>query len=109
MSVVAEEIGKVPLRNVRTWDAVLKPLGYVKVTGLSSVQTLSPPAGARAALIIVETQAVRFRDDGTDPTSTDGMPIAAGGWYWCTTDLSDVRFLELSASATVHVSYYGSA
>lgn len=86
----------------------LAPKGYEKITGLSSAQALTVPTGARIALLRAETQDVRWRDDGTSPTATDGMLLA-------TTDdivvyvgaLADLELIETSASATVHVSYYG--
>ncbi len=104
-----EELDKIPLRNVRTWDAVLKPLGYERLTGLSSAKALTPIDTARGALLIALTQAVRWRDDGTDPTAANGMPLAVDTPFWYTGDLTAIKFIELVASAEVNVSYYGSA
>src|SRR5882672_6430716 len=59
------------------------PLGYCQLTSLAAATKLSAcsggiPAGATSALISVEGAAIRYRDDGTAPTTTVGMPIAIG-------------------------------
>jgi hypothetical protein len=85
----------------------LTALGYQKVTGLSTAKPLNPPAGATHALVRVETQAVRWRDDGTAPSSTDGMQMATNEEKWfVNNNLALVSFIELAASATLHVSFY---
>ena len=43
-------------------------LGYQQITSLSSATGLTVPQGATLALIVPETQNVRWRDDGTNPT-----------------------------------------
>lgn len=87
-------------------DASLKPLGYQKITGLSTSQSLTVPIGARYAMCKTEGQSVRYRDDGTDPTATDGMLIDVGDEFWYSGNLAEIEFLETTASATLHVSYY---
>jgi hypothetical protein len=86
--------------------------GYQKVTSLSSAKSLTVPDGASYALIAAETQAVRFRDDGTDPDSTTGFPLATGAIFKYTggyDGLKALRFIEQAASATLHVYYFGAA
>ena len=90
----------------RTAEGNLKPLGYEKVTGLSASKSLTVPANAKKAFLKVESQPVRWRDDGTDPTSTDGMLQDVGDEWWYTGDLAEIEFIETAASATLHVSYY---
>lgn len=87
-------------------DASLKPLGYQKITSLTTAQALTVPTGARYAMCKTEGQAVRYRDDGTNPTATDGMLIDVGDEFWYPGNLNAVRFIEATASATLHVSYY---
>lgn len=82
------------------------PLGYQQITSLSSAQALTVPTGARWAFIIPETQAVRWRDDGTNPTASVGWLMAAGSALSYTGDLSAIRFIEQTASAKLNVSYY---
>lgn len=81
-------------------------LGYQQITSLSSAAGLTPPQGATMALVVAETQGVRWRDDGTNPTASVGMPIAAGAYLNYDGDLNRVKFIEQTASAKLNVSYY---
>lgn len=89
-----------------TRDAKLKPRGYQKITVLTSSTALTVPNGAAYALIKVEGQTVRWRDDAQAPTTTDGMLIDVGDEFWYSGELKAIRFIETTASATLHVSYY---
>jgi len=81
-------------------------LGYQQITSVSSASGLTPPQGATLALIVPETQAIRWRDDGTNPTASVGMPVAAGSYLSYDGDLNRIKFIEQSASAKINVSYY---
>lgn len=82
------------------------PLGYQQITSLSTSTALTVPAGATMALISVEGAAIRYRDDGTAPTASIGMPIAVGQAFQYTGTLSLIRFIQQSSSATINVLYY---
>lgn len=86
-------------------DQTLEPKGYQKIAGLSSATALTVPAGASYALIKVETATVRWRDDGTNPTTTDGMLLDVGDEFWYTGQLKKIKFIE-TAAAVLHISYY---
>ena len=81
-------------------------LGYQQITSLSASTALTVPSGATLALIVPETQNVRWRDDGTAPTSSIGMPIFVGASLSYDGDLNRIRFIQQAASATLNVSYY---
>lgn len=81
-------------------------LGYQQITSLSAATALTVPTGATMALIVPETQAVRWRDDGTNPTASVGMPVAVGESLNYDGDLSRIRFIQQTASATLNISYY---
>lgn len=81
-------------------------LGYQQITSLSAATALTIPTGATMALITPETQAVRWRDDGTNPTASVGMPVAVGESLNYDGDLSRIRFIEQTASAKLNISYY---
>lgn len=81
-------------------------LGYQQITSLSSAQALTVPAGATMALIAPETNDVRWRDDGTAPTSSVGMPLVVGTTLNYDGDLNKIRFIETAASAAINISYY---
>jgi hypothetical protein len=82
------------------------PLGYEQITDLSSAAPLTVPEGANVAVIEAEAQAVRWRDDGTDPTAAVGFPLASGGTLEYSGTLSALRFIEQIASAKLNVTYY---
>lgn len=86
-----------------------KSLGFEQNTSLSSATGLaSIPAGADLALLQVTGQNVRWRDDGTNPTATIGMVLtAAGDPYPYSGDLTKIKFIEVSASAVLNVTYFG--
>ena len=81
-------------------------LGYQQITSLSASTALTVPVGATMALIVAETQAVRWRDDGTAPTASVGMPLATGASLSYDGDLKAIRFIQQTASAVLNVSYY---
>ena len=83
-----------------------KPLGFQQITSLSAAANLTPPAGASFAVINPETQAVRWRDDGTAPTSSIGMLLAVGDEFTYQGDLTKIQFIEVTSSAVLNVSYY---
>jgi hypothetical protein len=81
-------------------------LGYQQITSLSSAAGLTPPQGATLALIVPETQNVRWRDDGTNPTASIGMPIFVGASLSYDGDFNKIKFIEETSSAKLNVSYY---
>lgn len=81
-------------------------LGYQQITSLSAATGLTVPRGATLAVIIPEAFAVRWRDDGTAPTSAVGMPLAIATVLSYDGDLSRVQFIEQSAGAKLNISYY---
>jgi hypothetical protein len=84
-----------------------RPLGYQRINGLVASTALTVPAGAVCALITTETQACRWRDDGTAPTASIGYPLAVGAELEYTGQLDMIRFIEAAATAVLHISYYG--
>lgn len=81
-------------------------LGYQQITSLSSATGLTIPQGTTLALIVPETQNVRWRDDGTNPTASVGMPIFVGASLSYDGDLNRIRFIESTAGAKLNICYY---
>lgn len=89
-------------------------MGYQQLDTVSSATGLTVPprtpdgmtAKANFALIVAETQNVRWRDDGIDPTASVGMLLVAGTPLQYDGDLNKIKFIETTASAKVNVSYY---
>lgn len=81
-------------------------LGYQQITSLSAATNLTVPANATMAVIVVEGQSVRWRDDGTAPTSTVGMPLAVGSSLNYDGDLKKVQFIQQASGGILNISYY---
>lgn len=86
------------------------PCGYQQITSLSTAQKLAVPANCGGvpslAVITAEAQAVRYRDDGTAPTATVGMPLAAGVALSYQGTLSAIQFIEQTSGAKLNVLFY---
>lgn len=79
--------------------------GFEQVTSMATATSLTAPAVATSATIQAETQDIRWRDDGTDPTATVGMLLAAGESMHYQGDLEALRLIETAASASLNVTY----
>jgi hypothetical protein len=101
------EIAADSFGNLRESPAGLSAKGYQQLTSLASATAMTVPTGATVALIQAESQSIRWRDDGTNPTTSAGMVIAAGETVFFTGSLSGFRAIEVSASAKLNISYYG--
>ena len=94
--------------------AITTCFGYQQITTLTASVGLTIPArapdGLNAkpvfALIIAEGAPVRWRDDGTAPTASVGMPLAVGVPLQYDGDLTKIRFIQQSASGILNISYY---
>jgi hypothetical protein len=94
--------------------AVTVCFGYQQITSLNSATGLTVPTvtpnGLKVqpvfALIVAEGAPVRWRDDGTNPTASVGMPLAVGVPLQYDGNLQNIRFIEQSASAKLNISYY---
>tara|TARA_Y100001951_G_C11295885_1_gene275594 strand:- start:3398 stop:3703 length:306 start_codon:yes stop_codon:yes gene_type:complete len=84
-------------------------LGYEKLAvAASAVSLASVPSEATVAHIQCDTAAVRFRYDGTAPTSSEGTTIAADGSITLIGSdvLAQVKFIRTtSTSASLKVAY----
>lgn len=92
------------------FPGALKPLGFQQIVAatLAASTPLTVPTGASFALIQCDTAPVRWRQDGTAPTSAIGMTMNFGlepqGFY---ANLSALRFIAESGSPVLNVAYYG--
>ena len=94
--------------------AITTRLGYQQITSLSSATGLTVPSRdvqglsckPSIALITPETQAVRWRDDGVNPTASVGMPLAVGVTLQYDGDLTQIKFIEQTGGAKINISYY---
>lgn len=84
------------------------PRGYAQVVGVAAAANLpSPPADADLAVITVTGQNIMWRDDGSDPTTTVGNLIkTTDSPFEYRGNLNGFRMIQVSATATVNVTYY---
>lgn len=87
-------------------------LGYQQISPVTTPSILTVPNGARMAMICAETNAVRYRDDGTAPTATVGMlipitsPTSIDNCIMYSGPLPSILFQQVTSPATLDVSYY---
>ncbi|ANS03302.1 hypothetical protein [uncultured Mediterranean phage uvDeep-CGR2-KM19-C37] len=93
-----------------TADSALGAEGYQQITAVdnATAQGLTVGGVGTRALIEVQDADVRWRDDGSDPTATVGMRLAAGDSLWYNgADLTAIKFISQSGTdAILNVSYY---
>lgn len=85
-----------------------KPLGYRQLN-VDTAQGLGAiPFGTVFAIIVPETQMVRFRDDGTAPTTAVGMPLPAlARLKYTPGNLGALQFISSPAGAVLNIAFYG--
>ena len=82
-------------------------LGYQQLTSLAAATALTVPNGAQGCFLQCETQSVRWRDDGTNPTATVGFLMKATDLpFEYTGDPRKLKLIEAAASAKVNVIYF---
>jgi hypothetical protein len=84
--------------------------GYSQITNLSAATGLgSIPVGSAVALVQAQDQDVRWRQDGTNPTATTGTLLPANSERLFGGNLSELKFIQVSASpaAILNVEYSG--
>lgn len=86
-----------------------RALGYQQISqGAVTAGALTIPTGTSLILISPETQAIRYRDDGTDPTASVGYPIPVGAELrYSGGNMAAIRIIAQTGTATVNVLYYG--
>jgi hypothetical protein len=89
--------------------SVLPPLGYEQLTVSNSAVGLTVPAKpVRMAVVVVESNTIRFRDDGTNPTSTVGTPVVANVTILiCGRAVDTFKAIRVSGDAVLNIAYYG--
>ena len=84
------------------------PLGYQQISAvtLASATGFTLPTGTKVAVVVCEAADVRWRDDGTAPTASAGMYLAAKTYFSFAANLAKVQFIAVSGSPILNVSYY---
>jgi hypothetical protein len=88
----------------------LRAKGYQQFAAgsIDAATALTVPDGTSLALIIPAAQAVRWRDDGVNPSATVGQPLAVGSELrYDSVSISAFRVIAQTAGAILNVTYYG--
>lgn len=104
--------------SVTPTNPIAKGYQQISSTTLASATKLTVPLGASEALVIAtgtngsDGSCVHWNDDGTVPTSTSGMPLAAMAnppfAYQAAALSTNLQFIQSSgATCTLDVTYYG--
>jgi hypothetical protein len=92
----------------------IAPLGYCQLSSVSSSTLVSScsggiPTRTAWAVLCVETADIRWRDDGTAPTTSVGMPVAAGQCFYYSGTFATLRVIAQTGSPKVNISFYSGA
>lgn len=87
----------------------LAPIGYESLSVGATAVGLTIPARAEQAYGVLEDNAVRYRDDGTDPTADEGLLLPTGSVVViCSPSLGRIKFIsDTGAAGILKVAYYG--
>jgi hypothetical protein len=88
-------------------SGIAPPLGYAQLSISNAAGLGAPPGGAVTALVIPHGGAVRWRDDGTSPTASVGMYLAADTPLTYQGTLSALKLIAVTGTVEVNVSFYG--
>lgn len=78
-------------------------LSTISVNGVVGI-----PLGTAFAIITPTAQAIRWRDDGTAPTTTIGYPLAVGAELrYDAKGFPAMRVIGQAANAVLNVTFYG--
>lgn len=90
--------------NERSKDA----LGHQQITNLAAAVGITVLPGTERVILQCETQNVRYRDDGTDPTASVGLILVALTMYeFSIAQIARMKFIETAASAKLNIASYG--
>lgn len=87
-----------------------RALGYQQLTVDGTARSFTLPAGrtVRLAVAVVETNPIRYRDDGTAPTASVGTPVDPKNTiYICSGSVASFQAIRTGSSAVLNIHYYG--
>jgi len=85
--------------------------GHEKLTVDATVRALTVPADVNFATVKVETAALRYRIDGTDPATAEGVLVSAGDAFtvYGADTLAQIKMVEATSTDSVINVSYGTA
>jgi len=85
--------------------------GHQKLTVDATVRSLTVPSDVNFAQVKVETAAIRYRLDGTDPATAEGVLVSAGDAFtiYGNDTLKNIKMVEATSTDSVINVSYGTA
>jgi hypothetical protein len=81
-------------------------ISYQQVASFSTATGFTPPTGATYCVVQAETNNVRYREDGTNPTASTGLLLQVGGslpFSGSAAQLAAIKFIPVSGNAVLDV------
>ena len=91
-------------------DLPMRPLRYNQVAVSSTAVTLGtmPTTATRIAIVMVEVNPIRFRDDGVDPTASVGTLVQPdNAIIICGPAITAFKAIRTGSDASISVALYG--
>lgn len=79
---------------------------YVQMSSLATAVGLTGATGYGFAFLQPDDGVVYFRDDGTDPTGTQGVKLLSGERFPYTGDLSKVKVIAATTGGATKLNVY---
>ncbi len=93
-------------RQVESKPYVAFAFEQITVSNTAIGFTLATQQSAKKALVSIETNAVRYRSDPTNPTATVGMLASVGDQLvFIGPEIINVKFIRATADALISVEY----
>lgn len=93
-----------PKQDVAPWmPTVVSGAQYAQTVG-ASVFTMTVPSGATHALVTVHSNDVNFTEDGSSPSTTNGLRLPAG-FIGELAIPQALKFTRVTSDAVINISY----
>ena len=84
-----------------------KGQSFEQLSVTTSAQQLTVPSQAKSALVSVDSADIRWRVDGTDPTTSTGHLLSDGQYFeFFGDEIENLSVIATSGTAKVAVTYY---
>jgi hypothetical protein len=97
--------------SIRVVPQYYSPIGFQKLTVSNLAVGFTLPASpvTRAAILTVETDAIRFRLDGSDPDASSGHIVAKDDSLELTNVqmVQNFKAIRVTNDATLNITYFG--
>lgn len=92
----------------KVFEMSLPVSDFEKLTVSNTAKAVTAAKINEGVFITVETDAIRWRADGTDPDATTGHLVAANGSFYIADprSVANLRMIRVTGDATIQVTHY---